>query len=280
MLPIIKWAGGKRRFVAHITNIMGNNFNNYFEPFVGGGAVLFYLEAVNATCSDTNEELINFYNVVKLNSNQLINELRNNYVPFHGRDFYYQIRALDRNSNYTNLSNVQRAARFLYLNKTCYNGLWRVNKKGQNNVPYGKYVNPCILDEEAIIKASEYFNDSNVNFEVNDYRVTAQRAQTGDLVYFDPPYDVEEGQNSFVEYTRSGFNRTNQIELKQLCDELVQRGVIVGISNSNTEFIRNLYQNGPYDFYELYDEFTVKRTIGGTPESRKEMIELFILGRL
>ncbi len=279
MNPVIKWAGGKRRFAEAIVSILGRECEHYYEPFVGGAAILLYMEIANATCSDTNEELINFYNVLKDSPEELITELSQNYVPFHNRDFFYQIRGLDRDpEQYNRLTPVQRAARFMYLNKTCYNGLWRVNRLGQNNVPFGRYVNPTILTEDALRDASQYFNRSNIQFEVSDYRAVAERAQAGDIVYFDPPYDVEAGQSGFVEYTQDGFNRDNQRQLKALCDTLIERGVRVGISNSNTLFIRELYTEGPYDFYEVYDDMTVKRTIGGTVESRREMSELFILG--
>ena len=281
MNPIIKWAGGKRRFAEAIVSILGTECNHYYEPFIGGAAVLLFMEVSNATCSDTNEELINLYNVIKYSPEELIKELANNFVPFHCRDFFYHVRGLDRDrTKYNGLSIIQKAARFMYLNKTCYNGLWRVNRRGQNNVPFGRYVNPPILTEDSIREASRYFNTCNINFEVADYAVIANRAQAGDIVYFDPPYDVEAGQSGFVEYTQDGFNRTNQRQLKAICDELVERGVRVGISNSNTQFIRDLYTEGSYDFYEVHADMTVKRTIGGTVESRREMSELFILGTL
>lgn len=281
MNPVIKWAGGKRRFAEAIVSILGKECAHYYEPFVGGAAILLFMEISNATCSDTNEELINFYNVLKDNPEGLIIELSRNYVPFHSREFFYQVRGVDRNRElYNRLTPVQRAARFMYLNKTCYNGLWRVNRLGQNNVPFGRYVNPTILTEDSLREASRYFNRCNITFEVSDYRAVANRAQAGDIVYFDPPYDVEVGQSGFVEYTQDGFDRTNQRELKALCDVLIERGVRVGISNSNTQFIRDLYTEGPYDFYEVYDDMTVIRTIGGTVESRREMSELFILGSL
>lgn len=280
MNPIIKWAGGKRRFAEQIVDILGRECNHYFEPFIGGAAILLFNEYENATCSDTNTELINLYTVVKTDVEGLIQELSNNFVPNHCKDFYYEVRGLDRNiESYNNLSAVERAARFLYLNRTCYNGLWRVNRDGQNNVPFGRYVNPPILQAESLRAASIYFNEKNVDFRVSDYREVEALVQPGDLVYFDPPYDIEAGQNGFVSYTQDGFNRQNQQELKELCDRLILRGVRVGISNSNTAFIRNLYMNGPYDFYELHDEISVKRTIGGTPDSRRELQELFILGQ-
>ncbi len=280
MQPIIKWAGGKRRFSRQIAELLGNNFNNYFEPFVGGAAILLYMEPHNAQCSDINDELINLYNVVKNDPEGLITELRP-YVNMNNSANYLTIRGLDRVPVLFNaLTPVQRAARFMYLNHTCFNGIWRVNRNGQNNVPFGRYVNPKILAEDEIRQASQLFNANNISFEVNDYRVIANRAQSGDVVYFDPPYDVEEGQNGFVGYTASGFNRDNQRELKELCDVLIRRGVTVGISNSNTKFIRELYSDDPYHFYQLHDELRVRRTIGAKNESRREMTELFILGRL
>lgn len=281
MNPIIKWAGGKRRFAEQISQLLGHDCEHYFEPFVGGGAIMLYGEYANAFATDTNEELINLYLVIKNNVEELIATLAVNFVPHHNRDFYYQVRGWDRDKvNYSALSNIQRAARFLYLNRTCYNGLWRVNRNGENNVPFGRYVNPPILQEGVLREANDYFNRQNVQFRVADYREVNDHAQAGDIVYFDPPYDIEVGQNGFVSYTQDGFNRDDQRQLKALCDELVLRGVRVGISNSNTAFIRELYTEGPYDFYELHDEISVKRTIGGTPESRRELHELFILGQI
>ena len=281
MNPFIKWAGGKRRFAEQITSLLGDVRNNYFEPFVGGGAILLYNEFPNAFCFDTNEELINLYNVVKHNAEELIDDLETNFVPHHNKNFYYHIRGLDRDRcSYAALSPIHKAARFVYLNKTCYNGLWRVNRKGENNVPFGRYVNPAILQPDLIREAHNYFTRQNINFEVADYSVVADLAAPGDVVYFDPPYDLEPGQNGFVSYTQDGFNREGQIRLKALCDTLVARGVTIGVSNSNTQFIRELYTAGPYHYYELHDEISVKRTIGSTPDSRREMYELFILGRV
>lgn len=218
--------------------------------------ILLYMEPHNAHCSDINEELINLYNVVKTDPEGLITELRP-YVNMNNSENYLTIRGLDRIPVLFNtFTPVQKAARFMYLNHTCFNGIWRVNRKGQNNVPFGRYVSPKILAEEEIREASRLFNENNISFEVNDYRVVANRAQAGDVVYFDPPYDVEEGQNGFVGYTAGGFNRDNQRELKELCDELIQRGVTVGISNSNTTFIRELYSDDPYQHvYKLLHHY-------------------------
>lgn len=281
MLPIIKWAGGKRKFAKQIYELLGSCSGRYYEPFLGGGAVLLSMMPKIAICSDINVELINTYNVVKNNPLELIKELKNNYIPYHNKDFYYKIRALDRDLNiYNSLTDIEKAARFMYLNKTCYNGLWRVNKKGENNVPFGRFINPKILPEEDIVLTSQYFNNNNIMFHVSDYKSIVKSAKSGDIVYFDPPYDIEKGENGFVQYTQDGFNREDQIQLKNLCDSLIMKGVIVGVSNSNTKFIRDLYENDEYHFYELHEDFISHRMIAGNINSRKKIKELFILGKI
>lgn len=280
MEPIIKWAGGKRRFVDQIIKVIGSDCVNYFEPFLGGAAVLYRINAKNYYCSDINEELINFYNVVKTDCDSLIHELKNNFVPNHSKEFYTQIRNLDRNhDSFAKLSNTYRAARFIYLNKTCFNGLWRVNSKGENNVPIGSYKNPPILDEKNLKEAASFFKRHKVSFVNCSYEECVKKAKEGDLVYFDPPYDVEEGQNSFTEYSKSGFNRKSQKKLKELCDKLIMKGVRIAVSNSNTEFIRNLYSGDKYITYTIFNKIVSNRTIGATPESRRKVTELLIVGR-
>ena len=242
MQPIIKWAGGKRKFATQIAGFLGEVKGTYYEPFLGGGALLLHMCPEHAVCSDINPELINLYNVVKNDVDTLIDLLKKEFVPNHSKAFYYEVRGWDRDINeYVQITPIRRAARFIYLNKTCYNGLWRVNRDGMNNVPFGRYKCPTILLEEDLRQASAYFREKDTNFIVSDYKVLAQQAVKGDTVYFDPPYDIEPGQSEFVSYTASGFNRKDQEELKELCDLLVDRGVKVGISNSNTTFIRSLF---------------------------------------
>jgi DNA adenine methylase len=271
MKPFIKWAGGKHRFTETITDLLGRRCESYFEPFVGSGAVLLQMQPQRAYCSDVNAELINLYQIVKNNPRGLIDEIRNNFIPFHSNTFFYEVRAWDRREDYfSKYTSLQRAARFMYLNKTCYNGIWRVNKKGQNNVPLGKYDNPTIIQEETIMSAHDFFVKCNVDFQVLDYKESVNDAKKGDIAYFDPPYDKDEGQSSFVEYNQTVFGREDQIKLKELCDELVARGVTVGVSNSGTSFIKDLYKG-----YKIVC-FDVNRTIGGTQESRHMYSEIFI----
>lgn len=277
MKPFIKWAGGKRKFAQSIAESIGDIQGRYYEPFLGSGAVLLYIKPRHATCSDVNQELINLYSVVKNHHIGLIRLLKSCFVQQHSKDFYYEVRQWDRNkAEYRKRTDVQRAARFMYLNKTCYNGIWRVNRLGHNNVPMGRYVSPNILNEEDIKAAHRYFNEMDVSFASLDYKECVANAAAGDFVYFDPPYDVDEGQSGFLAYSQSLFNRECQVELKGICDILLERGVRVGVSNSNTSFIRNLYLSD--ERYHIANEFSVNRTIGGTVDSRRNFSELFIIG--
>lgn len=274
MKPFVKWAGGKQKFAGRIIDILGRECNNYFEPFVGSGAVLLKMQPAKAFCSDVNAELINLYQVVKDHPDELIGEIKKNFIPFHNESFFYEVRGWDRQIDYgERYTFIQKAARFLYLNKTCYNGIWRVNKLGQNNVPYGKNEHPTILQEDVIMAAHNYFAQSDVKFSTLDYKESVGIAERGDVVYFDPPYDKDEGQSTFVEYNQTIFGRDEQIALKSLCDQLVERGVSVGISNSGTSFIKSLYKG-----YQIVC-FDVNRTIGGTQESRHKYSEVFIYNK-
>jgi DNA adenine methylase len=271
MKPFIKWAGGKNRFSERIVSILGRECNNYYEPFIGSGAVLLQMAPKKAYCSDVNAELINLYQMVKDRPHELIEELRCNFIPFHSKPFYYEIRSWDREDGYfEKYDSIRRAARFIYLNKTCYNGIWRVNQSGQNNVPFGKYNNPSFIQDDVIFAAHDFFVQRKVDFIVSDYKAVVKKAKIGDIVYFDPPYDKDEGQSSFVEYNQSVFGREEQVSLKDLCDKLVNKGVTVGVSNSGTTFIKELYKG-----YNI-ESFDVNRTIGSTKASRHAYQEVFI----
>lgn len=280
MQPIIKWAGGKRKFALQIANFLGAVEGTYYEPFLGGGAMLLHIAPKHAVCSDINPELINFYNVVKNDVGSLIELLKTEFIPNHSKAYYYQVRGWDRETDtYSLLDPVRKAARFIYLNKTCYNGLWRVNKVGMNNVPFGRYKRPTILLEDDLKEVAKYFQECDICFYECDYKQLINTAKRGDTVYLDPPYDIEIGQSEFVSYTASGFSRKDQEDLKRLCDELIERGVKVGISNSNTEFIRTLYLSDKKHKYELNEIAPFSRTIGCKPSSRKITTELIIIGK-
>ena len=277
MNPLVKWAGGKRRLVKKIIPILGDDFKHYYEPFLGGGSVLLELLPKHATGFDINEELINLYNIVKESPNELIDEYFENFVAFHSHDFYYCVRNWDRDPEFFQIkSKITKAARLLYLNKTCYNGLWRENSKGQFNVPLGKYKTPSFTTKECILEASQYFSNNDIIFERQDYKHIEEIAVERDLVYFDPPYDVEKNKNSFVSYSKSGFDSNDQKELRDLCIRLIRRGVKVAISNSGTDLIRNLYSDKIFSIHEM----NIQYSVGGNKERREPKMELLITGNL
>lgn len=278
--PLVKWAGGKRRLAKYICDQIDFKYNKYYEPFLGGGAVLFFLHPENAICSDVNEELMNFYAVVKKSPLKLYKYLHDEIVPKHmdeGEKCYMEIRSWDREEGFSQRNDLERAARFLYLNKTCFNGLWRVNQDGYFNVPYGHHKIPPIPSYENIKKVSDYLKHSHVDLRCCDYKECVKGAQGGDLVYFDPPYDVEIGQAGFVSYSKGGFNRDNQEELRDLCDELIERGVTVIVSNSDTSYIKNLY--GDHGRYKFYRDLNIIWSVGANGASRRKANEILIIGK-
>jgi DNA adenine methylase len=244
--PFIKWVGGKRTLVSRLNEMMPPKFNNYFEPFIGGGALLFHLysEGIldnrNKSIFDINSELINTYNIVKNNPIELIEKLKE-YKEKHSNEFYYEIRALDRTEDYKISNKILRATRFIYLNKTCFNGLYRVNKSGYFNVPIGSYKSPNIADENVILNASKALED--VNIYNSSYKEVLNKAKKGDLVYFDPPYYPLNRTSNFTSYSENDFLEKEQEELLEIFDKLAKKGVFVILSNSDTDYIKDLYKN-------------------------------------
>lgn len=242
--PYLKWAGGKRQLLTEIRQRIPREFQHYYEPFIGAGAVFFDLQPRNATINDFNEQLIITYRAIMNNVDELIDHLRV-HVQNNNQEYYYTIRELDRDTQFfSNFSNVEKAARLIYLNKTCYNGLYRVNSQGLFNVPYGNYSNPSIFEESILRAISRYFNDehNNINIFSGDYYNSLQNADQHSFVYFDPPYHSPNNTN-FTGYQAGGFNEEEQIRLRDVFQELTERGCRCLLSNSNTEFIRNLYQD-------------------------------------
>lgn len=285
--PVIKWAGGKRRLAATIADCLTSSSaykrkGTYFEPFLGGAALMLFLRPAKAVGIDQNPELINFYNVVKDYPKELFECLTREFGPNHSETFYYEIRNWDRCPDYLDrYTDVQRAARFVYLNKTCFNGIWRVNSQGHNNVPWN-HSDKALLPNYSKILALHNYLKKHVSFVFGDYKHVVSLARKGDFVYFDPPYDVEYKQNSFTAYTKKGFSREDQVELKRICDLLIDQGVSLAVSNSNTAFIRDLYkENDEYELYSFIDEGKLKlaRTIGAKTSSRGYVNELLIIGK-
>ncbi len=282
MKPILKWAGGKRQLKKNLLRYIDSKDlenSSYFEPFFGGGYLFFNLSPKRSFINDLNKEIINVYLCIKENPTMLINLLKV-HEKFNSEDYYYNIRNLDRpsNSSINRLTNIEKAARTIYLNKTCYNGLFRVNSKGQFNVPYGKYKKPKILDEENINQLSNFFNKEHVKITSLDFSIAVRNAKKGDFIYFDPPYDYD-NQEGFVNYNKDGFDRKDLIRLKETCDVLIEKGCIVLLSNNDTLFVRNLFlDNNHKNFYSI-ESLNANRSINSNKNFRKNAKELLIYGK-
>lgn len=266
--PIVKWVGGKRQLLPEINKYLPKiGTTTYYEPFVGGGAVLFNIQPKNVILNDFNHELINTYQMVKEHINELIEDLSKHQNT---SDYFYTLRELDRTPQYNQLSPIQKASRLLYLNKTCFNGLFRVNRAGEFNSPFGGYKNPNIVNETTLRAVSYYFNNANIIFKCGDFEEALQGIKKNSFVYFDPPYDPISTSSNFTGYTNEGFDRTEQERLKLLCDKLNQKGIKFLLSNSATDFIINLYKDYRIELVKA------KRSINSNASLRGEINEVLI----
>lgn len=235
--PIIKWVGGKSKLLGELAARLPAAHQRYFEPFAGGAALFFHLAPTRAVLADRNADLIAMYRAVASDPAGVIRRLALHRAA-HDQAHYYQVRERwnDRSVSWTALD---RAAAFVYLNRTCFNGLWRVNRGGGFNVPMGRYTNPLICDPEALIAAATVLAGAEVR--CADYRTAVADAEAGDLIYFDPPYDPLTPTANFVSYTGAGFGPEQQAELAELVRTLADRGCHVLVSNSDTPRVRTLY---------------------------------------
>ena len=243
---LVKWAGGKKQLIGQFELYFPKKIERYIEPFVGGGAVAFHIikkyEPKEVIISDINEELINAYNVVKTDVENLIPLLKK-YKEKHSKEEFYKIREIDQNT----LSNLEKAARFIYLNKTCFNGLYRVNSKGKFNVPIGSYKNPNICSEKELREISELMQ--NVTAKVMSFERTLEFAKKGYFVYFDPPYYPLK-RESFTTYAKGNFLEEEQKSLASIFNNLHKNKCKLMLSNSDTEFIKKLYKSHNINFVQ------------------------------
>lgn len=267
--PFLKWAGGKGSLAPRILELFPKTFGAYYEPFLGGGAVFFALQPEDPVLSDTNGELINAYLAVRDDVHGVIDALKTHY---YNRDHYNYVRSLDPATGLAlgRLTPVEAAARTIYLNKVGYNGLYRVNRKGRFNVPFGLYKNPTICDVATLMGASTALQTAEL-VDMDVFHI-CKRAQRGDLVYLDPPYHPRT-KTSFTAYTASPFGQAEQERLAKLVDSLDKRGVHVVLSNSDTPLIRDLYAG----YYML--EFQVPRAINSQADKRGRVSDLLITSR-
>lgn len=267
--PFLKWAGGKRQLLPEIRKYIPKQFDTYYEPFVGGGAVLFDLQPKKAVINDINSDLINTYKIIKNHVDELINDLEKHNNT---SEYFYSIRDLDRDKEkYEKLSDIEKASRIIYLNKTCYNGLFRVNSQGQFNVPYGNYKKPNIVNEVVLRAVSHYLNNNEIKILNMDFADAVADAKKNDFIYFDSPYDPVSDTSSFTGYTLDGFSRDDQIRLRDVFVELDKRGCKILLSNSSTEFIHELYKD-----YHI-EIVSASRNINSVASRRGKIDEVLVM---
>lgn len=287
MKPFVKWAGGKRQILKYIRKFIDNSHeeNNsdfvYIEPFLGGGAVFFDLSHKKAIINDLNSDLINAYKIIKSQKyNDLIVALKELDALYRENpdEFYYDKRAEDRENGWPDkFDEVHRAARMIFLNKTCYNGLYRVNSKGQFNTPIGRYSNPVICDENNIVEIHNFLSDNDIQIYNYSYEKVIDMAKENDIVYIDPPYDYED-DDGFTKYQMNGFTFEDFKKLKTYCDKALERGAYVIISNNATTKVMELFDDPRYKVYYDQNRLNTKRMINCNGSERNTGSEIIFWG--
>jgi DNA adenine methylase len=269
--PFVKWAGGKGSILSDIAARIPRHttFRRYLEPFVGAGALFFWMRRsypdLEYLIADSNEDLIHAYRAIRDDVERVLAKLET-HQAFHSREHYYNVRrAAPREP-------AERAARFIYLNRTCYNGLYRVNRRGAFNVPIGRYERPRIVDRENLLAVATALR--GVEIEADDFGTVTEAAGPGDLVYFDPPYHPLSGTSAFTNYTAGGFGVEEQRRLARVFEKLSRRGAFVVLSNSSSDLVRELYE--ALDPRPRIDEVRVPRAINSKAKSRGPVPELLI----
>jgi len=274
--PFVKWAGGKSQLLEQFEPLFPVQFNRYVEPFVGGGAVFFHLYSQGriddgVILNDLNEELTTCYEVIRDKVDDLIGELRRHESFKMEESYFYEVRKWDRRPDFHERGPVERAARMMFLNKTCYNGLYRVNSRNQFNVPFGRYKNPTICDEENLRAVSQALQGVELHSE--DFERCVEWAERGDFIYFDPPYHPLSETASFTSYTKEDFTKDDQTRLEKVFRQLDEMGCQVMLSNSCTPFIQDLYDSNTYKKVEV----NARRAISCKGDGRSSIPELVIL---
>lgn len=263
--PFLKWAGGKWSILPELLARLPKKWKTYFEPFVGGGALFFELRPSKAVLSDVNADLINAYKTVRDKIEDLVVDLGRHK---HSSKYFYKVRDADRKGDFWLWSDVEKASRLIYLNKTCFNGLYRVNSRGEFNVPFGDYKNPKILDEENLRACSRALKE--VTLEVSTFDAVADRAKRGDFVYFDPPFAPLTKTANFTSYSKSGFSLTDHERLRDVCRALEKKGVWFMLSNSHTEAVLEIF--GEFNI----DVISAPRAISAKGVSRGKVQEVVV----
>lgn len=260
--PFLKWAGGKTRLISQYKEYFPNHYHTYYEPFLGGGAVFFHLQPSHAVLTDINADLVLTYRCVRDNLGELITLLQA-HQQRHNSEYYYDVR------NYHSGTNLEKAARFIYLNKTCFNGLYRVNSQGKFNVPVGKYKNPGICQEEILKLASQTLKKVEIK-QANFDEVLNYATDSNDFVYFDPPYYPLNKTSNFTAYSNFSFDEHQQIKLRDIFIKLADKGVKVMLSNSDCPFIHELYSG--FNIHTI----SAARSINSNAQKRGKITELLV----
>ena len=270
--PILKWAGGKRQLLGALRAHLPADWaqRRYYEPFLGAGALLFDLSPHRAVVNDANEQLILTYRTLKRRrACEAVISLLEEHRRSHCEDYYYQIRAMDRAGGFAALPDPVKAARLIYLNKTCFNGLYRVNAQGYFNVPYGRYSNPAICEAQALRAMGAYLRQNKITLRCGDFAAAVRGARRDSFVYFDPPYHSP-GKANFTGYQADCFGEAQQVRLHGVFAQLTRRGVPCLLSNSATEFIRGLYADYPQEIVPA------RRAINANAAARGAVDEILI----
>jgi DNA adenine methylase len=270
--PFVKWAGGKRQLIPILNENLPRTFGTYFEPFLGGGALLFHMlteqNGQKCSISDLNSDLVLSYTTIRDRIDELINSLKiheKNYQK-DSKSYYYFVRETNPRSE------IEKTSRLIFLNRTCFNGLYRVNSKGKFNVPLGKYTNPNIVNEDNLRSVSNILQSSNVAIKCRDFESVLRDAKKGDLVYFDPPYQPVSDTANFTSYTNKDFTYDDLSRLAELCVKLNSKGCNVLLSNSNSKEVEAMFSSKPWKVSKIQ----ANRSINSNSKKRTGHFELLI----
>lgn len=264
MEPFLKWAGGKRQLLEQIKNrLPKGGFDRYFEPFIGGGALFLELQPKSAIISDINEQLINCYNVIKSNPEELIAEITRLDNGRRDKEGYLLNRDRYNQKINNNELDIETAALMIWINKNCFNGLYRTNKSGLFNVPFNNKDGGKSINEENIRRISSYLNASQISILCCDFEKTCKDCKKGDFIFFDSPYAPNSETAGFVDYTKESFKEEDHRRLANLYKELTKRGCYCLLTNNNNDFVKELYK----DF--KIEEVNVNRSINSKGDKRK-----------
>jgi len=270
--PFVKWAGGKRQLIPQIEKHLPEKFSSYFEPFLGGGALLFHLLSENKNLkgyvSDLNSDLILAYVTIRDNLSSLLKSLQkhsDNYFS-DSKSYYYSVRETNPKSQ------IEKVSRLLFMNRTCFNGLYRVNSKGKFNVPLGRYSNPNIVQEENLRSVNQFLNHNKIIIKCQDFSSTVEKVKKGDFVYFDPPYQPVSKTANFTSYTNVNFGLNDLKRLAKVSNQLTKKGVNVLLSNSSSKQVRELFSSKDWKIFEI----EANRAINSDSNKRTGHSELLI----